>query len=434
MCHKKVWQPPNDPDSKRCGECHRKVAPIVIIKEHKVRNPLTLNAHMCKRCGRVVCDSCYTPDAVDLQELGFTEPQRVCKRCVQDIATIDTAPEEEDLGTFHDEGLATTSEEKGGLRPYWNPICRKCNIAFSQPPPQWLCTTCRAPVWQQPEAQDSTLCPICSAPFPKVRCHSCGQLVCASCGAFGQPLPQRGFNFGQMLTVCKSCYEGAVFSVDKEEAAAARAAPKLWPRPMCPTCKQPFSTIPSQWTSKCHSRRVWQPPDDPASKQCAVCHQPVCEVTREHCRKCGRIVCLPCSQYREPIPDRGYPEDQGQIICKLCFNPKALLLPDVLDCDFWPPSCLTCGKKYVVPPERWACPNGCGLVWQPAGHVCSRLCFCCGKAVPQPINCRYCGRVMCAGCERRMELPARGFAAGLFVPVCDICTKQLELANVDSQL
>ena len=428
LCKERVWQHPKDPESKRCAVCKCDVAAIVMVNGKKIRNPMVLNAHMCKRCGRVVCDRDYMATAVNLEEYGYHEPQQVCKACIKDIDELKKAPEEEDLGTLHeaDEVVADTLEQ-ALCNPHWVPKCNRCNITFGAPPKKWLCTSCQLPVWQPLEAADSAHCWLCNAPQPKMRCYRCGQLVCFPCGAYGQPLPEVGWDDGMMLTCCKVCYNGRSVA---PRTGDVKPEPSPVCRAKCPQCQQTFGAPPEQWLSPCHKKKSWMSIGEGGAKNCDVCNVPITAATADNCARCGNAVCVACAQYREPVPERGFDKKEGHTVCKRCHDPIAVLLPDATDFPHWPAECPRCRRKWPTPPERWRCPFQCGPVWQSPEHICSKGCWACGKKVgANGLNCRKCGRLVCSGCgEGRAEVPERGFTRGVMYPVCVKCVPPVAAA------
>lgn len=425
-CKAKVWQQPTDPESKACASCSRKVAAIILVGARKIRNPMALNAHQCKRCGRVVCDQCYSPVPLKLEELGFATPQRTCVQCVNDLKEQERGapPVEEDMGTLHDEDALGAIDEAQYLKPFWPPQCRGCGTTYGQPPSRWACPTCAALTWQPTDVPESANCFICNEKFPKTRCHKCGQLACAACGAYAQPLPQLGFDDGKLLSVCKCCYDGVTCSalVDPAIEQIKREVEERAFKGQCPVCNQRFTgQPPAEWQSKCHKRPCWQPD----SKSCAVRTLPLSEELREHCAMCGWIVCVTCAQYRQPVVERGFPKGTPQVVCRACYNPRKAMLPDHNDLSFWPPRCPVCTKQWDTPPDRWRCTHQCGTVWQPIHHVASQACCCCGKktATAQGAsNCRMCGRIACATCLTKAEVLEMGFTRGMLYPRCKWCT------------
>jgi hypothetical protein len=278
--------------------------------------------------------------------------------------------------------------------------------------------------WQPTEAPESANCFICSEKFPKVRCHMCGQLACNACGAYGQPLPQLGFDDGRALTVCKCCYDGVTCSAMSDALAeqSRREVAERAYRGTCPVCNQRFQDPPAEWRSKCHKRLCWLPDNSPDSKTCAVCTLPLSEQCREHCAMCGWLVCVTCAQYRQPVVERGFPKGQPQIVCRACYNPRKALLPDHNDFSFWPPRCPVCTKQWDKPPDRWRCTLQCGNVWQPMTHVASQACCSCGRKTGQGAsNCRMCGRVACGACLSKAEAVEMGFTRGMLYPRCKRC-------------
>ena len=426
-CKGRVWQQPSDPESKACAVCSRKVAPIVLIGERKIRNPMSLNAHVCKRCGKVVCDQCYSPVPQSLEEYGYSGQQRTCVKCVNDLKEIakGAPPPSEDVGTLHDEHALGAVDELQFLKPFWPPQCRTCGTTYGQPPPRWECPSCKAATWQPTDAHESANCFICGEKFPKVRCYVCGQLACNACGAYGQPLPHMGYEGGTALSVCKCCYDGVSCSA-MTDAATEQAKREVVDRAYqgsCPVCNQRFRDPPAEWMSKCHKRACWQAENAPGSGSCAVCTLPISEECREHCAMCGWLVCVTCAQYRQPVVERGYPKGQPQIVCRACYNPRKALLPDHNDFSFWPPRCPVCTKRWDKPPDRWRCSNQCGNVWQPITHVASMACCCCGKKTNKSgTNCRMCGRIACTSCLSKAEVIEMGFTRGMFYPRCKRCT------------
>ena len=413
-CQEKVWQQPDDPESRNCAVCRREVASMVTIAGKRIRNPMSLSAHMCKRCGRVVCRHCYSPNSFSIPELGYKEDQRVCTRCAKNVQELSRAPEDDDMGTLYEEHVVGDVLERNLCHRFWVPKCNRCNITFTEPPKRWLCTSCALPVWQPPEAPDSMHCWLCGNMHPKVRCHDCGQLVCYSCGAYAQPLPGRGFSNLNALSVCRGCYRGASIVKKGEEVAKA---PMF--RAKCSQCKKPCGGTPDMWVSKCHRAKAWQS----EGSQCAVCAIAVQPAAGDNCRRCGRLVCHVCVQYKEPVPERGYDKGEAQHICKECYRPDAALAPDHSDYQHWPPSCPRCELKFARPPDRWRCPNQCGAVWQSPDHMASRCCWCCGRKMGgQVVNCRRCGRLVCSSCgEGRSQIPELGFTRGLEYPTCKKC-------------
>lgn len=426
----KVWQQPSDPESKSCGVCKKEVAGMYQVGAHRIRNPMSLNAHMCKRCGKVVCDNCYAPIEQNLEDWGFTSPQRVCTRCITDIASLSKPPEDDDLGTLHDE-IEGTVDDDTYHHPFWAPKCTFCNVTFDKPPDQWLCTRCGRPVWQPKEAPESAKCWICAEKNPKVRCHKCGQLACNTCGAFGQPLPELGFLNGSFLSVCKSCYggvsqrKGLGMAGDDELFKGGDAVLGSIPfTPTCQSCGKTQGNIPAQWKSSCHGRACWQEANSKEGSACAVCNHPIQSDTSDNCRRCGRLCCAMCTQYREPVHDRGFEKGKMQPVCRGCFGQHHLFEIDATDPEYWPPRCTHCRKNFSKPPDRWRCPFQCGnLVWQPLEHVMSKACWSCGKSVSSAIvNCRKCGRIVCRDCgQGRSEVVERGFTRGVEYPVCNTC-------------
>ncbi len=68
-----------------------------------------MRTHKCKRCGRFVCSSCGESKLPVLQEeLGwrYGVPRRVCYRCKEDIANIDSAAKLFQLGWCKDSVLS----------------------------------------------------------------------------------------------------------------------------------------------------------------------------------------------------------------------------------------------------------------------------------------------------------------------------------------
>jgi len=58
----------------------------------------------------------------------------------------------------------------------------------------------------------------------------------------------------------------------------------------------------------------WKP-----DKECTNCTD--CNIYLDvihHCRKCGLCFCGTCSNYRKPVPDRGYVDCQR--VCKNCYS------------------------------------------------------------------------------------------------------------------
>jgi hypothetical protein len=426
-CKGKVWQPPDDTDAQRCRCCKREVAAMITVAGKRLRNPMTLNAHMCKRCGFVVCSYCYSPQTFNLAELGYTEAQHVCTRCVKDLAAARRPPDEEDLGTLYEEHVVGDVAERNLCHRHWVPKCNRCNITFGEPPRRWACTSCSLPVWQPPEAADSATCWLCGAQHPKIRCHDCGQMVCHSCGAYAQPLPRRGFINMNALSVCKGCYKGS--SVTKSNDDTAPFKPSAF-KPACSQCKAPCGSVPDLWLSKCHKAKAWQVD----GKACPVCAYPVTSSSGENCRRCGRLCCQLCTQYKEPVPDRGYDKTKAETICKECFKPEAVLEADPSDFPFWPPMCTKCELRFPKPPDRWRCPNQCGNVWQPPEHMASRGCWCCGKKMAGTVvNCRRCGRLVCPQCgEGRSQVPELGFTRGVEYPTCKKCLAPPPVGQDDS--
>lgn len=431
----KTWQQPSDPESRNCAVCKCEVAAMFSVGGRRIRNPIALNAHMCKRCGRTVCDNCYSPLEADLTEWGFAKKQHICTRCISDLEVLEKPPEEEDLGTLHDEIEGGTDDQAQHV-PFWAPKCTSCNVTFGTPPAQWLCTRCGRPVWQPKDAPESSKCWICSTKDPKVRCHKCGQLACNTCGSYGQPLPDMGWYQGNFLSVCRACYGGVASRKQVEGsgvfanstavsiADAGGAEGGVIPfHPTCSACKRPQGSIPSQWKSSCHGRQAWQVPNESGKTVCAVCDAPIQDDTSDNCRRCGRLCCVACTQYREPVPDRGYEKGKAQTVCRGCFGAHHLYELDATDLEYWPPRCVVCKRNYPKPPDRWRCPNQCGnLAWQPIEHVMSKCCWSCGKAVSSGVvNCRKCGRLVCKSCVGRAEVVVRGFTKGVEYPVCFRC-------------
>lgn len=421
-CSGPVWQQPEDPDSKRCAVCRREVAKNRKIFHMKIQNPLALNPHVCKRCGRIVCDQCYSPVPVSIDEYGYKGPQRVCTVCVQDIDMLAQPPIEEDMGTLHDEDALREIDDEANYLPYWPPKCSSCSMSAAVPPKRWECEMCGQHMWQPLNVQESQKCWICSEPNPQSRCHRCGQLACKQCGAYAQPLPELGFTNGAGLSVCKVCYTGVATSVVPERYTRM-VREELETRmylARCSQCKAPQSN-PKQWLASCHKTApCWEV----GATECSLCTTPLREETAQHCRSCGHAVCIPCAQYKCPLPQRGYPASDAQTICRACFHPQEALLPDHCDTRQWPPYCPVCSRSYDVPPDRWRCVNDCGNVWQPVAHIASLTCYCCGSKVGNPINCRRCGRIVCTTCgKNKTELVDLGFTRGQTFPTCNKCVE-----------
>lgn len=409
VCKGKTWQQADDPESKACAVCKRKLAKMMSIAGRRIRSPISLNGHNCKRCGRVVCDDCYDPNAVAVPWLGFdpNHPVRVCTACKTDMID-EVKPPEEEPPADDDDATGDRGDEYMSYRPmeesqvvhsFWPPHCTSCNIFLGDPPPKWQCRVCNNPVWQPTDAPQSVECWICHAKFPKVRCHRCGQLVCDSCGAFGEPVSDRGYDLGVPLSVCRSCYGGISF--------AAGVLP---------------DDVLNGLMAERDVHKRGAPQKSSGATRCALCSVPCSEGVRTTCSVCGWCCCLACSAYRQPGGGRGG-SGGGQPVCRLCFNPRAAYSPDHMTYEYWPPKCLTCLREWVKPPERWRCPYGCGNVWQPLLHVASSACASCGKVTGGAgINCRCCGRVVCGTCGSKLaEVPERGFTRGAKVPRCPTC-------------
>ena len=420
-CEGRVWQQPSDPESRHCAICAKEVARNRKLFHMKVYNPLSLNPHVCKRCGRIVCDHCYSPVKADVAELGWEGPQRVCTECELDLQETRRPPPYEDYGTLHDESAVHAAVEIVQAKPYWPPRCASCNVTAVSPTRKWACKTCGGKMWQPATVPESLSCWMCGVDNPEVRCHRCGQMACERCGAYAQPLPELGFDNGAALTVCKCCYGGYSLSIPSakrsqilEEEAANRPL-----RGTCSKCKS--SSTGAMWLSTCHKAPCWQM----GSSECAVCAFPLTSGASSNCRRCGMQVCVVCAQYKEPVPDRGYPPDQPQTVCRACFSPKEVYSLDLTDHPHWPPRCPVCLATSDRPPSRWRCPNECGSMWQPAQHVASQACYCCGKSVASsPVNCRKCGRVVCEDCgSGRSELVEMGFTRGMQFPTCKTCLR-----------
>ena len=418
-CDGRVWQQPSDPESRHCAICSREVARNRKVFHMKVYNPLSLNPHVCKRCGRIVCDNCYSPVATDIDELGWDGPQRVCTECELDVQETRQPPPYEDLGTLHDETTVHAAVEILQTKPFWPPRCTSCNVTAVSPPRKWECYTCGGKMWQPPSAPESKTCWVCGVADPTVRCHRCGQLACAPCGAYAQPLDDMGFDTGEALPVCKCCYGGfslSIVSEAKRSRILDEEASKRAIGGSCSKCKSASSS--PKWTSSCHNQPTWQV----GSTECAVCVFPLTSGSASNCRRCGRQVCVGCSQFKEPVPDKGYGPSDPQTICRVCFDPRSVYTLDHTDQTHWPPRCPVCQTTADRPPIRWRCPNECGSMWQPSDHVASRMCFCCGKKVSTPTNCRKCGRVVCGDCGAgRTELVELGFTRGMQFPTCKSC-------------
>lgn len=399
VCKGRVWQLPDDPESKACAVCQRKLAKIRIIAGRRLQSPIALNGHNCKRCGRVVCDDCYNPNPVALEVYGFTQPQKVCVDCVKDVAQLVKPPEDDDNGAMQNDEYALKGLDEAQLvQPFWPPHCSQCNVYLGQPPPRWECRTCGEKVWQPTESPHSTACWICKAQFPKVRCHCCGQLVCDKCGAFAQPLPLRGYDTGEGLTVCRGCYGGISFAQN---------------------------VIPDDILEALNKERNLHRRGGPQRAQgmtrCVLCTSPCTDGVRQNCALCGWLCCLTCTQYKQPSGAAN--NGPSAAVCTMCFDPRVANLPDHRDNAFWPPKCVVCLREWQKPPERWRCPFNCGNVWQPFQHVASKACSCCGKATGSTaINCRCCGRIVCAACgSETAEVPELGFTKGARLPRCPRC-------------
>lgn len=435
-CNGRVWQGPDEPASRACGICQRSVSKMITVRGHKIRNPMLTNSHNCKRCGRIVCDNCYHATPVECPAFGYTEPVHVCKQCL--VEAVERPPSEEDLGTLYDEHLDDDANDEGegdGMaqyQPFWNPRCRSCNVTYGKPPPRWECPTCHGRVWQPSDRADATACWLCGDKFPKVQCHRCGRLVCERDGAYGQPLPEMGWDDGLMRTVCRVCYQGTDNKPPKDDDPRWKEdeneiKQRRW-RAVCPTCRISSSgggEI-NQWLSKCHRRRTWQPEDQPAANTCSCCSAAVASGAQMHCHRCGRIACHVCTQYKQPLESHGYPPGAGMQICKVCFNPSLALLPAHTDFKFWPPRCVTCKASWDTPPPCWQCTHHCGPVWQPQQHVASVICPCCGKKNSGAVhNCRCCGRLTCSACATgKTTVPERGFPPGALQTVCRTCAAE----------
>lgn len=533
----KVWQQRDDPEGRRCAVCHNgidKLRPTFF--GHRVKALTGNPAHVCKRCGRFVCDACYDPNAILLPEYGYGLDLlvRVCTQCKTDIAKCKVTPprkvEEakshpELLASHHDaddvvkilrtttalgtttralavqpgaggssrvakpedgddeadafvaefvhndalydvllaeeddiaqeqqavadrasgaqtsgRSLVTTLDERSAARPFWPPVCPFCRVHHGSPPKQWCCRSCGQPVWQPEVAPESAVCASCppnqkQPKAPSIHCHRCGRLVCDTCGSYGQKLPEVGFLDGIMRPVCRGCYSGistAENVLASEDLAQLRKEREECVFPAkCPTCNQRMGGVPPQWASKCHQRHCGQPLPTASGEQatCSLCNAAINGSTKVNCAYCGWLVCPSCSQYREPLPQRGFAPGVAQRICARCFHPRRPLLPDpTVDKDHWPAHCYTCGLALDDIPPRWRCPKGCGNVWQPLAHVRSQACACCGNATEPSTagNCRVCGRIVCGvtsgKCgEGRAELLSLGFTRGMYVPVCRGC-------------
>lgn len=419
-CSGPVWQQPTDPDSKHCAVCRRRVAKNRKVLHMKIQNPLALNPHVCKRCGRIVCDQCYSPVPVDVSEYGFKGPQKVCTTCINDMAQCAQCPDGDDLGTLHDEDALLEADDEANMLPYWPPRCLPCSTSTAKPPRRWECEMCKGKMWQPLDAPDSETCWICDTAGPQSRCHRCGQLTCKPCGAYAQPLPEMGYTDGAAVSVCAACYTGIATCVVPSRYERMVADERRVLEPRCSQCRAPQSyPPPPMWVPSCHKgAKCWEV----GSKECALCTTPITEATAQNCRSCGHQVCVPCAQYRCPLPGRGFPRGEGQTVCRACFHPKEACMPDHCDTRQWRPYCPTCLETYDSPPPRWRCVNECGNVWQPIAHVASLTCHCCGGKVTQPVNCRRCGRIVCAPCgAKRTELVDMGFTRGQDFPTCTKC-------------
>eukprot|EP00760_Papus_ankaliazontas_P011659 PhM_4_TR14931/c0_g1_i1/m.10788 len=429
-CGNHTWQPDDDPESCRCCCCQRKLDPQLkrtfMGRTFKVTNPIgNAVAHHCRRCGRLVCERCYSQQLHDVSRFGFEKPCRLCRMCVDHIQHEDDPPSDEPNDVLSDENSDDEAEATGGandqlnadeFKLHWPPKCPQCRIQYQNPPPKWQCASCFLPVWQPDDAPEARKCAICAAPNPRVHCHRCGFHVCQTCGAYEQPLPELGWTLGRGLTVCVGCF-----------GMRTLKPPDLWPL-ACPTCQKEFEKIPDRWISPCHQKPVWQPRTKGAMCTCHVCGTEAADTTSVNCHSCGRLCCVACTPYRKPMPELKFPADKGMPVCHRCFDEFVGYEPTHVDQPTWLPSCARCKLEFPTPPPRWQCPHCTSMTWQPKDDVWSQICWVCKKTPAKSTNCRRCGRVVCdnpCGKERH-SVVERSFVAGTTYPVCSRCFTELK--------
>ena len=80
----------------------------------------------------------------------------------------------------------------------------------------------------------------------------------------------------------------------------------------------------SQWLADRVAPSYWRPNSEITN--CHLCDKRLDIVSQKihHCRACGEGFCNDCSDYKRPVPERGWDPDEYVRVCRDCFGPLGL--------------------------------------------------------------------------------------------------------------
>ncbi|XP_072285515.1 zinc finger FYVE domain-containing protein 1-like [Pyxicephalus adspersus] len=184
-----------------------------------------------------------------------------------------------------------------------------------------------APSYWRPNAE-ITVCHDCRKEFMsaerKHHCRSCGEGFCHSCSNQTMPVPERGWG-PTPVRVCKQCHsKGPVKSHNTTEDDSRSLLPRKvteiaqssldlmssaikYPMDFVKETARPSYWVPDHEITTCHS--------------CKTLFIP--KMYKHHCRSCGQGFCQPCSEYRRPVPSRGWHHPVR--VCQSCSLKKGEL-------------------------------------------------------------------------------------------------------------
>ncbi len=164
----------------------------------------------------------------------------------------------------------------------------------------WTCPRCQQEIGEDPDADDSDMCPICKKSFWNMTCPHCGKDIWADsevCSECQEPLT---------VSKCHNC--GRQIFVSQYEDNCPYCDADLW---ICPRCNQYIDTDP-------------EPDDFQGEYKCPQCDQ---LLVHYDCPKCGQSeifidqdTCPGCNEKLlfEPCPDCGEKIPSGLEQCPYC--------------------------------------------------------------------------------------------------------------------
>ncbi|KAJ1525443.1 hypothetical protein ONE63_010255 [Megalurothrips usitatus] len=178
-----------------------------------------------------------------------------------------------------------------------------------------------APKYWRPN-HEILVCHYCKKDFAaketKHHCRACGEGFCDECSSYSRPVPEQGWP--EPVRVCKPCFENK-----KEVRILPASVDEIGVRPrrvgeaVVNTISSVASVLqyPKEFIKDSARPSYWVSDQD--AKACAICNETFGpQLSRHHCRDCGKGVCHTCSPKQRPVPYRGW--EAPVRVCNACIK------------------------------------------------------------------------------------------------------------------